>query len=275
MLSAGHFWRRNGWNSVFRWHLFNLIIWKDLHSGVLTLTSKRSARPHVRGTLLSGNGWHHHPSLCIIRHQVVLWSDINIPAHTHTQICTCIQAGYHRQKEGCWCWNTCMDHWKGQLKRSLFQKTWYKRKDRGTKLNDKWTSHFNRHRDGAWPALTGVLSHSPRHDVAIVVATSTKRPAEIPHQTPTRAQACLGKHGSLLPSQTGAYIKRHANVTTKDYKQYFLALLHIKATLLLRVCFWFNFLGFQTCFFSKACSVHKTGLDPHQQKSFWATKRGH
>lgn len=39
------------------------------------------------------------------------------------------------------------------------------------------------------------------------------------------------------------------------------------------VCFFFFFsLGFQTCLFSKAYSVHKTGLDPHQQKSFLSYK---
>lgn len=100
-----------------------------LHSGVLTLTSKRSAHHHVRGTLLSGT-WLTRPSVI----EAVLWSDIYLPTHTNTHSNVHAHSScYLKEQQGCWCWNTCMDHWRGALKRFLFQKkTWYKRKDKGT-----------------------------------------------------------------------------------------------------------------------------------------------
>lgn len=241
-------------------------IW-NLHSGVLTPTSKRSVHQHVRGTLLSGTRLT-RPSVI----EAVLWSDINIPTHTHTN--THSRTFKLLPQETTRVLNTCMDHWRGTLKRFLFQKKWYKRKDKGTALSDKWTSHFNRRRDEAWPPLTGVLSHSVQHVVAIVVATSIKKACRNPTPNTDKGPPCLGKHAPLLPSTTGAYIKmdikQEASATMKDYKQHLQAL-HIKATLLRHVFFSFRV---SDVFILKSL-LSSQDLNLISRNLFLATKRRH
>lgn len=186
-------WKWDSWNSSLRWHVLNLIIWEDMksafqppHTHTLTHQTTQCALFMSEGPRRVWHGGRDHPTLWWC------YGCMNIPAHkyAHRQLTksTAIQTGClisrksHKKKK-IWCWKMCVDGWRGPFKSFLFQKHGIKKKDRGTAVSDKRTSHFNRHRDEAWPLLTGVLSHSERRDVAIVVATSTERPAEIPHQT--------------------------------------------------------------------------------------------
>lgn len=117
---------------------------RNLHSGVLTLTSKRSAHHLVRGTLLSGT-WLTRPSVI----EAVLWSDINIPTQTlkYARTFKPLPQGTTRV--------LMLEYLDGPVKRHIEEislpkkKSWYERKDKGTALSDKWTSHFNRRRDEA------------------------------------------------------------------------------------------------------------------------------
>lgn len=145
-------WKRNSWNSFFRWHLLNLIIWKDMKSAFQrphTHTSNRSVCPHVRGTPLCVTWRAKTIHLCGVKalHEH--------PPHTHTRAhtdkkfkqATSCQGRLTRRRV------KLMGNLHGQLKRPIKEppspKTWYKGKDGGTALSDKRTSHFNRLRDEA------------------------------------------------------------------------------------------------------------------------------
>jgi len=164
-----------------------------------------SVLPFQVGDALRSVTWWQRPSNL----EVVWQSYTNLHTAIHTEICTNAPNPVRLFTKHSLKRNVIVENVSRQSKR-LFQKasslkTWYEGQDVGSAMSDRRNSHFNRHRDEAWPLLTGVLSHLYQHDVTIVEATSTKKPEEIPHQTGRRAlHATANKVVSAFTNQSNS-----------------------------------------------------------------------
>lgn len=150
-------------------------------------------------------------------------------------------------------------------------------RDVGATLSDRRPSHFNRHRDEAWPWLTGVLSRRHRHDVAIVVTTSTESLEEMPHQKKEVKHTAENKKTlyafwvffafykqRLTWSSTS--INQYDNLTKKGCKQQWMELTAHQSH---PACLGAGFLeALQVCLLWKWGSVHKAGLEFNLQEIF-------
>lgn len=151
--AAVHGWKRNSWNSFFRRHLLNLIIWKDMKSAF--------QRHHTHIKPLSVPSCQGDPAVCDMAARTIYFCGgvkaLHEHSHIHTQICTQTKNSSRlcrlredlqeeEKNSKTWWWKNCMDSWRGPLTSFLLRK--HGIKDRMTVLH--WMTRGP-------PTLTGSL----------------------------------------------------------------------------------------------------------------------